>query len=371
MDACVRDVVYLGLYTRYLMELDGGGDLMVVQQNLHTTRSDALSVRDTPARLIWLRSANRFAAVEQRSRRVSTAAMLLAHQRRDRSIGARLSTFLYLRPGLLLLLFLGPPLIWMVVVYLGSLVDLAGQQLLQPGRFHRADRPPVYPEILRRAFHALQPGYRPAHRRNGRCCHHGGCHSGFSAGLLYRALCLAAQQGLALPGGLAAALVELPGARVCLETDPGQGGHPELGYRAAGPGPRLCNCCFSLPAVGGPSLSLSPIGIFIVFTYVWLPYMIIPIQAALERVPKSMLEASGDLGAQAQTRPFVMSSCRWPSLAWWRARSSRFRSPWAISSSRLPWATPAISSGRRFCRTRAPPEICRWLPLLPWCRSSS
>jgi putative spermidine/putrescine transport system ATP-binding protein len=53
VDACVRDVVYLGLYTRYLMELDGGGDLVVVQQNLNTTSMDALSVRGQPVRLIW------------------------------------------------------------------------------------------------------------------------------------------------------------------------------------------------------------------------------------------------------------------------------------------------------------------------------
>jgi putative spermidine/putrescine transport system permease protein len=37
---------------------------------------------------------------------------------------------------------------------------------------------------------------------------------------------------------------------------------------------------------------------FLVFVYIWLPYMILPIQAALERVPKSLLEASGDLGAR-------------------------------------------------------------------------
>jgi putative spermidine/putrescine transport system permease protein len=37
---------------------------------------------------------------------------------------------------------------------------------------------------------------------------------------------------------------------------------------------------------------------FLVFLYVWLPYMILPIQAALERVPRSMLEASADLGAR-------------------------------------------------------------------------
>ena len=39
-----------------------------------------------------------------------------------------------------------------------------------------------------------------------------------------------------------------------------------------------------------------------VFVYIWLPYMILPMQASLERVPNSMLEASADLGAtRAQT----------------------------------------------------------------------
>lgn len=51
-------------------------------------------------------------------------------------------------------------------------------------------------------------------------------------------------------------------------------------------------------SIGGSSLALSPIGMFIVFVYIWLPYMIIPIQTALERVPGSLLEASGDLGAK-------------------------------------------------------------------------
>ncbi|MGH2437295.1 MAG: ABC transporter permease [bacterium] len=54
----------------------------------------------------------------------------------------------------------------------------------------------------------------------------------------------------------------------------------------------------SLPGIGGPSLSVSPLGMFIVFLYVWLPYMILPIEAALERVPDSVLEASADLGAR-------------------------------------------------------------------------
>ena len=54
------------------------------------------------------------------------------------------------------------------------------------------------------------------------------------------------------------------------------------------------------PVVGGPSLASSYIGMFIVFVYMWLPFMILPIHAALERIPVSMLEASGDLGASAR-----------------------------------------------------------------------
>jgi putative spermidine/putrescine transport system permease protein len=40
---------------------------------------------------------------------------------------------------------------------------------------------------------------------------------------------------------------------------------------------------------------------WIVFSYLWLPYMILPIYAGLERVPGSLLEASADLGAKAGT----------------------------------------------------------------------
>ncbi|WP_189343858.1 MULTISPECIES: ABC transporter permease [unclassified Mesorhizobium] len=53
----------------------------------------------------------------------------------------------------------------------------------------------------------------------------------------------------------------------------------------------------SLPIVGGNSLSVSFTGTFIVFVYVWLPFMILPVQAALERVPGNLVEASSDLGA--------------------------------------------------------------------------
>jgi putative spermidine/putrescine transport system permease protein len=63
----------------------------------------------------------------------------------------------------------------------------------------------------------------------------------------------------------------------------------------------LLDAFLQIPGVGGTSLALSSFGIFIAFAYVWLPYMIISIEAALERVPKSLLEASGDLGAKPGT----------------------------------------------------------------------
>jgi putative spermidine/putrescine transport system permease protein len=37
---------------------------------------------------------------------------------------------------------------------------------------------------------------------------------------------------------------------------------------------------------------------WLVFSYIWLPFMIIPVYAALERIPDSLIEASGDLGAR-------------------------------------------------------------------------
>ena len=59
----------------------------------------------------------------------------------------------------------------------------------------------------------------------------------------------------------------------------------------------LLDAWLAIPIVGGNSLSVSHTGTFLVFLYVWLPFMILPIQAALERVPGNLVEASADLGA--------------------------------------------------------------------------
>lgn len=59
----------------------------------------------------------------------------------------------------------------------------------------------------------------------------------------------------------------------------------------------LLDAVLAIPVIGGNSLSISYIGTFLVFVYIWLPYMILPTQAALERVPGNLIEASSDLGA--------------------------------------------------------------------------
>ncbi|MBN9309727.1 ABC transporter permease [Devosia sp.] len=59
----------------------------------------------------------------------------------------------------------------------------------------------------------------------------------------------------------------------------------------------LLDAYLSLPIIGGNSLSVSFTGTFLVFLYIWLPYMILPIQASVERVPTNLLDAASDLGA--------------------------------------------------------------------------
>ena len=49
----------------------------------------------------------------------------------------------------------------------------------------------------------------------------------------------------------------------------------------------------------GPDVTAGEVRLWIAFSYLWLPYMILPIFAALERIPNSLLEASSDLGGRA------------------------------------------------------------------------
>ena len=49
----VKDVVYVGMVTRYVVDLDAGGELMVVRQNLETSSQDVLEARGKQVRLEW------------------------------------------------------------------------------------------------------------------------------------------------------------------------------------------------------------------------------------------------------------------------------------------------------------------------------
>jgi putative spermidine/putrescine transport system ATP-binding protein len=49
----IRDVVYVGMFTRYVVELDSGGELSVVRQNLETSSQEALESRGRRVRLEW------------------------------------------------------------------------------------------------------------------------------------------------------------------------------------------------------------------------------------------------------------------------------------------------------------------------------
>src|SRR3989442_1548030 len=56
----------------------------------------------------------------------------------------------------------------------------------------------------------------------------------------------------------------------------------------------------SLQSIGlpAPNLGYTENAMLIVFSYIWLPFMIIPTYAAMERVPESLIEAARDLGAR-------------------------------------------------------------------------
>ena len=57
---------------------------------------------------------------------------------------------------------------------------------------------------------------------------------------------------------------------------------------------------WSLQSIGLPpaNIGYTNVAMWVVFSYIWLPFMIIPCYAALERVPDSLLEAAADLGAR-------------------------------------------------------------------------
>lgn len=59
LDGAVREVVYLGMLTRYIVAIEGGGELTVVRQNLDETSMDVLRARGKRVQLTWQRTFDR------------------------------------------------------------------------------------------------------------------------------------------------------------------------------------------------------------------------------------------------------------------------------------------------------------------------
>lgn len=253
------------------------------------------------------------------TRPAEPAGVLPAVRRRSGPLRA-LSTFLYQRPWLILLALLGPPLAWMVFIYLGSLAALLINSFFYlddyTGQVVREFTLSTYAQlftssnldiILRTtlmaaavtiacAVLAFPVGYFMARYASGRW-----------KGFLYLAVMLPLWSSY---------LIRVYAWRLILAKE----GIISWFFNQLGLD-WLLNGILNTPVIGGPSLTVSFLGMWIVFVYVWLPYMILPVEAALERVPRSLLEASADLGGR-------------PSYTFWKVT--------------LPLALPGVVAGSIF-----------------------
>ncbi len=216
------------------------------------------------------------------------------------SIWRRMSNTLYRRPLLLLGLLLGPPLLWLLIVYIGSLFALLIQSFFYLDGFTGQ----VVREFSLRTYGDL---FTSAHMRvltrtTGMAAAVTIASALLAFPLAYYTTRYASRQGKAILYLLvllplwSSYIIRVYSWKLILAKE------GIISWVVAQLG--LTNALewlLARPGIGGPSLSVSTMGLFVVFVYIWLPYMILPIQAALERVPRSLLEASGDLGARPGT----------------------------------------------------------------------
>ncbi len=227
-----------------------------------------------------------------------------------------LGGFLHRRPALNLFLLLVPPLLWFGTVYLGSLFALLAQSFYAIDEFTaKIVREPTlatYRQLLTQpanldivlrtlvmaiavtvasAIVALPIAHYMARHARGR-----------TKALFYVAVMLPMWTSYLVKVYAWRLILAKQGILSWVLTS--------LGLQGA------LDALLATPAIGGPSLSSSYIGLFIVFVYMWLPFMILPLTAALERVPASLVQAAADLGATpAQTLRQVVLPLALPGLA--------------------------------------------------------
>ncbi|HAD29408.1 MAG TPA: spermidine/putrescine ABC transporter permease [Rhodobacteraceae bacterium] len=230
------------------------------------------------------------------------------------TFGGRVSDAFWRKPRLLLALLLVPPVLWLGIVYLGSLFALLAQSFFSIDEFSglinydftlktygELFRPSNFDILLRTvamagavtlaaAIVAFPIAYYAARYANGRW-----------KVIFYL--------GVMLPLW-SSYLVKVYSWKLILAKEGILNWLFETLHLSW-----VLQAYLSVPGIGGYSLSVSWTGTFLVFLYVWLPFMILPVQAALERVPSSMLEASGDLGAQpGQTLRYVILPLALPGI---------------------------------------------------------
>lgn len=209
----------------------------------------------------------------------------------------RFSSLLYRRPNLYLALLLLPPLLWFGAIYLGSLLGLMWQGFytfddftmavtpdLTLGNFAALFQPANYDIILRTLYMAIAVTLGSALLAFPIAYYMARYTSGKTKAFFYIAVMMPmwasyivkayAWTLLLAKGGVAQWFVE------------------QLGLTP------LLQFILGMPGVGGSTLSTSHLGRWMVFVYIWLPFMILPIQASIERLPPSLLQASADLGAK-------------------------------------------------------------------------
>lgn len=224
------------------------------------------------------------------------------------AMSRRLSNVLYQRRNLTLLLMLTPPLLWFGVVYVGSLLTLLGQSVLTfddmamsvvaeltTDNFRNLMVPANLDIVLRTLAMAIAVTL-------------GTVLIGFPMAYYMAHYTTPTEKGVFFVGVMlpmwASYIVKAYAWTVLLA----KGGVmywtlEHLGLMG------VLNALLRIPGIGGETLATSNIGRFLVFTYIWLPFMILPIQAAIERVPANLLLASADLGAH----PFqTFRTVLWP-----------------------------------------------------------
>ena len=213
----------------------------------------------------------------------------------------RLTAIFWRHPRVLLAILLTPPLVWLGVVYLGSLAALLLQSFYSIDEFSGVVKEEftlkTYGELLRPSnFDILVRTGSMAAAVTLACTILAFPVAYYAARFARGHWKAAFYLGIMLPLW-SSYLVKVYAWKLILAKEGILGWTAEQTYTGW-----IIDGLLSIPGLEGSSLSTSPIGTFTVFVYIWLPYMILPMQAALERVPNSMLEASADLGAtRAQT----------------------------------------------------------------------